>query len=108
MLSRLASFSLLFFLTVPLFSQQAGMGNRVDQWIWSRGKMMRADTPPELDTRAVRLEAMHRDADELSALSVSVQSDLQQLQHGLLPKDLDQKLRKMEKLSKRLRGEVGQ
>jgi len=37
-----------------------------------------------------------------------VQSDLQQLGKGLLAKDLDARLKKMEKLSKRLRQELEQ
>jgi len=37
-----------------------------------------------------------------------MQSDLQQLQKGMLSKDLSDKLKKMEKLSKKLRQEVAQ
>jgi hypothetical protein len=44
--------------------------------------MMRADSLPDLDVRAARLKAIHDDADELSALSMSLQSGLQQLQQG--------------------------
>jgi len=105
--ARLVSF-LLLFLTLPLFSQQASTAARVDQWIWSRGKMMEADAPPELDARAARLEAIHHDAEKLASLGVSLQSDLHQLQQGLLSKDLTQNLKKVETLSKRLRKEVGQ
>ena len=55
---------------------------------------------------AARLEAIHHDAAEFSTLSASLQSELQQLQRGLLSKDLEQKLKRMEKLSKKLRQEV--
>src|ERR1035441_8813188 len=57
-------------------------------------------------TAAARLQATHHDAEELSALSASVQSDLQQLRKGLLAKDLGEKLKKMEKLSKKLRRDM--
>lgn len=78
----------------------------MSQMIWSRGQMMRPDTPPGLDPQAIKLEAIHHDAADLSSLSASVQTDLQQLQKGFLAKDLDQKLKKMEKLSKKLRQEM--
>ncbi|MGC2473680.1 MAG: hypothetical protein WA485_05045 [Candidatus Sulfotelmatobacter sp.] len=50
--------------------------------------------------------SIHQHAQELSALSNSVQSDLQQLQKGVLSKDLANNLKKMEKLSKTLRQEM--
>jgi hypothetical protein len=67
---------------------------------------MRPDTPPDLDLRAARLKTIHDDAADLSTLSASLQSDLQQLQKGMLAKDLAQKLKQMEKLSKKLRQEM--
>ena len=67
---------------------------------------MRREAAPELDTRAARLEAIHHDAVDLSTLSASLQSDLEQLQKGMLAKDLAQKLKKVEKLSKKLRQEM--
>jgi hypothetical protein len=41
-------------------------------------------------------------------LSAALQSDLQQLQEGLLAKDLAQNLKKVEKLSRKLRQEEAQ
>ena len=54
----------------------------------------------------MRLQTINQDASELSALSASVQSDLNQLRKGMLVKDLAQNLKKMEKLAKKLRQEV--
>lgn len=99
-------FVLLIFLTLPVFSLQTGIGLQTQQRIWSHGQMMRPDTPAELDPQAARLVSIHHDAADLSTLSASVQSDLAQLQKGLLAKDLEQKLKKMEKLSKKLRQEM--
>jgi len=56
----------------------------------------------------MRLQSIHSDAEQLSALSTLLQSDLQQLQKGVLSKDLTDNLKKIEKLSKRLRQEVAQ
>jgi hypothetical protein len=101
-------FVLLVFLTVPALTQQSTLAWRASQKVWSRGQPMRADSPPELDPRAANLQAIHHDAEELTKLSASLQANLQQLQKGLLAKDLAQNLKKVEKLSKKLREEVAQ
>ncbi len=95
---------LLIFLAVPVVSQKSNNPARA----WSQDKGMRSDSVPELDTKAARLEAIHHDAADLSALSASLQADLDQLQKGMLAKDLAEKLKKVEKLSKKLRQEMSQ
>ena len=102
--------SLLFvLLIVPAFSQQdASITQRVDRRFAVHDNHMRPEAAPEADQRANRERAIHQDAQELSSLSSSLQSDLQQLQKGMLAKDLSLKLKKMEKLSKRLRQEMAQ
>ena len=64
--------------------------------------------PRTFNSRALRLQAINQDASELSALSASMQSDLNQLRKGMLSRDLAQNLKKMEKLAKKLRQEVAQ
>jgi hypothetical protein len=107
--ARLVSLFLVL-LAVPSASQQPGMAQRINQRIDSReqqiSQIAKEPTPAELEVRAARLQTLHHDAEELTALSTSVQSDLQQLDKGLLTKDLNDKLKKMEKLSKRLRQEI--
>jgi uncharacterized protein YggE len=107
--TRLVSL-LLVVLVVPAVSQQEGVAVRINQRIDSKeqhiSQIARGPTPAEPDTSAARLQVIHHDAEELSALSASVQSDLQQLRQGLLAKELDEKLKKMEKLSKKLRREM--
>ena len=51
---------------------------------------------------------LQREAKELLELSQSLQPDMESLNHGLLPKDTIDKLKRIEKLSKRLRGELSQ
>ena len=68
--------------------------------------IVRPEPPRDLDSRALKLQAIHQDAQNLSTLSAQLQADLQQLQQGLLAKDLAQNLKKVEKLSKKLRQEV--
>jgi hypothetical protein len=62
--------------------------------------------PAQLDVTAARLDAVQQDANELAALSSSIQSDLLKVQRGVFVKDLNDNLKKMEKLSKKLRKEM--
>ena len=50
---------------------------------------------------------LQREAREMLDLSQSVVYDMDSVSHGLLPKDLNDKLKRIEKLSKHLRNEVG-
>jgi hypothetical protein len=50
--------------------------------------------------------ALQREAKELLDLSQSVQPDIQALSRGLLSKNLADRLKRIEKLSKRLRNEI--
>jgi|SRR5215469_3772767 len=52
---------------------------------------------------AVRLQ---REAQELADLSASIHADIDRANRGLLSKDLVDKLKRVEKLSKQLRGEL--
>lgn len=47
-----------------------------------------------------------KDAEELAALSKKVQGEVGQLSKNLLSKDLDKELKQIQKLAKRLRGEI--
>jgi hypothetical protein len=51
---------------------------------------------------------LQREARELLELSQSLQPDMQHLQQGLLPKNTLEKLKRIENLSKHLRGELRQ
>jgi hypothetical protein len=96
-------------LTVPALTQQSGMiAPQLPGRNWTMAPAVRPEPPRDDDLKAVRLQAIHEDTQHLSALSMSLQSDLQQLQKGMLTKDLSENLKKIEKLSKKLRQEVGQ
>jgi hypothetical protein len=103
---------LLALIAAPAVSQQPCLSRRINQRIDTHeqqiSQIAKEPTSAEFDARAVRFQSIQRDAEELSGLSASVQSDLQQLGKGLLAKDLDVRLKKMEKLSKKLRQELEQ
>jgi hypothetical protein len=46
---------------------------------------------------------LRSDADELAKLAITLPADVEQASKGVLPKDLKNKLKRIEKLSKRLR-----
>jgi len=64
------------------------------------------DSKPAL--RAPRVDALQlqREARELLELAQTIPVDMQHINQGLLPKDTVEKLKRIEKLSKRLRGEL--
>jgi len=51
---------------------------------------------------------LRHDAQELADLSASLPADIDQVNRGVLPKDVAAKLKRIEKLSKRLRGKLTQ
>jgi hypothetical protein len=63
--------------------------------------------PPPLTSRAaIDSVKLKHEADELAALAQSVPPEVDQTTKGLLPKDLGEKLKRIEKLAKQLRGEL--
>lgn len=98
---------LLVLFALPVLGQQSSIQTRIAQHIDQREQQIsQAETSMPPDLRAARLQALHRDAHELSMLNASVQSDLQKLQQGMLVKDLNTDLKKLEKLSKKVRQEL--
>jgi len=62
--------------------------------------------PPIHQQSSVDFANLKSDSDELLVLSQSIHSGIDDVQKGMLPKDLIEKLKQMEKLSKRLRSEL--
>lgn len=94
-------------LAIPAPSQNTNAQVHLNHILAQRQQeLIERDSSPEIDSQAARRQAVHEDATELSLISASVQADLQQLQRGVLVKDLHQNLQKMEKLSKKLRKEM--
>lgn len=101
---RLASL-LLILLAMPLSGQRSTRSERASQRIESRNQAIKPESSAGLDQQRARL-AVNQDAADLYTLTASLQSDLQQLRQGILAKDLEQKLKRIEKLSKKLRREM--
>lgn len=56
--------------------------------------------------RALDVAQLHREADELAKLSAGIPEQVALVGKGQLPKDLTDQLKRIEKLSKHLRGEI--
>jgi hypothetical protein len=105
--ARLASL-LPLFLLIPALGLQSKMQQQISQREQSHQERISqvVNATAEPDAAAALRQTIHHDAEELSALSGSVQVDLRQLRSGILAKDLNEKLKRMEKLSKKLRREM--
>lgn len=62
--------------------------------------------PPLSGTPGTDPAKLKQEADELAQLSAGVPSDLARVAHGQLPKDLSDKLKRIEKLAKNLRNQL--
>jgi len=64
-------------------------------------------SPEDMRARAANLQ-LQKDAKELSELCASVPNDLAGVNQGLLSQDVVERLKRMEKLSKRVREQLTQ
>jgi hypothetical protein len=62
-------------------------------------------TPPKVKLDPIQLK---REGLELQELSESLQLDIESVNQGKLPKDMGEKLKRIQKLAKHLRGEITQ
>ena len=62
--------------------------------------------PPILQPAHLDLAKLRQDADELAKIAQTIPPDVSSIQKGLLPKDVIEKLKQIEKLSKQLRKQL--
>jgi hypothetical protein len=65
-----------------------------------------SNNEPATATRKVDFAQLQKEAEDLARTAQTVSDDMNALRKGMLPKDLIQKLKHIEKVSKRLRSEV--
>jgi hypothetical protein len=51
---------------------------------------------------------LRQDADDLARIAQTIPNDAASIQKGMLPKDMIEKLKQIERLSKHLRGQISQ
>lgn len=64
------------------------------------------DKAPATLSRHIDLDQLQRDADDLARTAQTIPSDVASVRKGTMPKDVIEKLKQIEKLSKRLRTEL--
>ena len=89
----------LLFLAVPLPSQNVNLKHPEDV------AGQKQTTPEEMRDRASNLQ-LQKDAKELAELCSSVPADMEGVRQGAIKKDMPEKLKRLEKLSKRVREEL--
>jgi hypothetical protein len=90
-----------------LFAQQP-VQRGIDQAERAEAQNQR-DIPSPMNQRPIVDPAkLKHDADELAALAQSVPPEVDQTAKGALPKDLSEKLKRIEKLAKQLRSRISQ
>lgn len=64
------------------------------------------DKAPATLSRHIDLDQLQREADDLARTAQTIPSDVASVRKGTLPKDVIEKLKQIEKLSRRLRTEL--
>ena len=101
----------LWFFVLPLHPQIGAplgrCGPRPPDTDWPQNQLPARQVSLEGQKRpAIDTVSLERDARELAELSASIPADLERVNRGLLPKDVLEKLKRVEKLSKHLRSEL--
>ena len=66
----------------------------------------KSSVPPTYQQPTVELSKLKHNADELASLAQSIPPAVDQTTKGILPKDLNDKLKRIEKLAKELRSQI--
>jgi len=85
---------------------QTSIGRGIDQAEHAEAQSERNVPPPPVQHRTLDLARLKHDADELAALAQSVPQDVNQTTKGVLPKDLSEKLKRIQKLAKQLQSQI--
>lgn len=97
-------FAILFSVLFAVAQRRGPTGQRqADQ---AEDQFQKNVPPPVYQQSSVDLAKLKSDSDEMMVLSQSIHSGIDKVQKGMFPKDLIEKLKQMEKLSKRLRNEL--
>ncbi len=64
--------------------------------------------PPTTQRTHLDFTKLRQDADDLARIAQTIPEDVASIQKGMFPKDMIEKLKQIEKLSKHLRTQIGQ
>jgi type II secretory pathway component HofQ len=98
-------FALVLVLGASPLSSQKGLDQTPGQIEIAKHPLV-LEPPQRPQARKVDLAKLHQEARDLAQLAQSIPPDVDQAAQGKLPKDLAEKLKQIEKISKHLRGEL--
>ena len=94
--------ALLLLVGVQAVAQDQVVSRKMDRYLHTP---VPHEPPPVIEIKVDPARLKH-DSDELLFLAQSIPWDVNQVSKGMLPRDLKEKLRRIEKLSKQLRNEI--
>jgi len=107
--NRALVFPLVLLLATSAWAQRArSESNGIHQGEEADAQAQKNIPPPLYQRSQVDLNKLQVEADQLAQAAQSIPPDIQQVRNGVLPKDVIQKLKDIEKLAKHLRGELAQ
>jgi hypothetical protein len=94
-------------LCIPAFAQTPTRGfPQPPQSMDPQNQPQPAAKDPATPTRRPDLAQAQREADTLARMAQTIPADMTKIREGMLPKDVIEKLKQIEKMSKHLRGEL--
>ena len=89
-------------------SSNRGQGRPIPPGVREADKQINApvDPPVKLKQKSADIALLKQEADELARLANTIPAQMDQVGRGQLPKDLDDQLKRIEKLAKHLRSEI--
>lgn len=108
---------LFFFCTVFVFcllsasSSDYGQGKPIPPGVREADKQINAqinEPPAKLKHKPADPAQLQQEADELAKLSATIPGQIELVRQGQFPKDLEEHLKRVEKLAKHLRSEISQ
>jgi hypothetical protein len=101
---------LLFILAcaTPAVAQGVPIPRGIRQADQTEEQTQRNIPPPMTRRTQVDLTKLHQEADQLAKTAQTIPADISVIEKGLLPKDLTEKLKEIEKLSKELRKQLSE
>lgn len=106
MKTSLATMFLLLSLSAPVAQSGRPVPPGLHEAQRAEDQAQQNEVPPQTQRLGPDPAKIKRDADELALLAQSIPQEVDKTANGILPKDLNAKLKKIEKLAKQLRSQL--
>jgi hypothetical protein len=103
----LLTFTLILSVASPVLAQTHPRPPGIQQAEAADQQAQKDIPPPAKPVARIDTERLAKEADELAAIAKTIPTDVDNIQKGLIDKNTVEKLRRIEKLAKQLRNEVG-